>query len=515
MFPWGEATITLEDVVILGGFSVLGDSVFCYPDARELKETEEFNQAMKKLMEVRRELVKSKQNNARHGAWISYFLQGGREFEHEAFLALWLSRFVFPKLHDSISTAVFPIAVNLARGKRIALAPAVLASIYRDLSLLRKTMIASTDLDGNGESALTLYAPLQIVQIWVFERFVSLSQPRLIEDGELRSARWHKKEMLKLDNVRLTLDSAGDSFQWRPYTRSPARNNWSFPKFYGEKEEWVYIGDPDLHPDFLSFARCLSVCELVGVDEDCIEQYLPHRVAMQFGMDQDIPCRVPQCNQTREMAWRSFNKPISPDAKLYIPLRLFDPDVTARYMEWWKKSLLIQQDSVKGVVLKQKSMKSLLCDSNVVKKNNGSVSPGFPLIKLMPMEEADIDEDINKGDLSQNLMSSTEDGESAASSSIARLIQNLKGAMRDNDASVPPCSPPKRKRVDNAENFAMGGSENTMKDMFVNKEDSPVYNDKEEGSSSYRTLELPGLELEARITKLERVVARLKATRFC
>ncbi|KAK2355553.1 Aminotransferase, plant mobile domain family protein [Trifolium repens] len=27
VFPWGEATITLEDVMILGGFSVLGESV--------------------------------------------------------------------------------------------------------------------------------------------------------------------------------------------------------------------------------------------------------------------------------------------------------------------------------------------------------------------------------------------------------------------------------------------------------------------------------------------------------
>jgi hypothetical protein len=38
--------------------------------------------------------------------------------------------------YDTILKSVFRIAIHLAYGTRIALAPAVLASIYRDLSLL-------------------------------------------------------------------------------------------------------------------------------------------------------------------------------------------------------------------------------------------------------------------------------------------------------------------------------------------------------------------------------------------
>jgi len=59
----------------------------------------------------------------------------------------------------------------------------------------------------------------------------------------------------------------------------------------------------------LSFVICLRVSELVGIDS--IEQYLPHRVAMQFGMDQDVPSYVPRLNETKENAWRNYCRPIS------------------------------------------------------------------------------------------------------------------------------------------------------------------------------------------------------------
>jgi hypothetical protein len=36
---------------------------------------------------------------------------------------------------------MFPIAIHLARGNPIALAPIVLASIYRDLTLFKKTIV--------------------------------------------------------------------------------------------------------------------------------------------------------------------------------------------------------------------------------------------------------------------------------------------------------------------------------------------------------------------------------------
>lgn len=62
VFPWGEATITLEDMIMLGGYSVLGDSVFSTLENREeVKILEELNY-------VRIELVRSKSRKASHDA---------------------------------------------------------------------------------------------------------------------------------------------------------------------------------------------------------------------------------------------------------------------------------------------------------------------------------------------------------------------------------------------------------------------------------------------------------------
>ncbi|KAJ0100994.1 hypothetical protein Patl1_04240 [Pistacia atlantica] len=73
--------------------------------------------------------------------------------------------------------------------------------------------------------------------------------------------------------------------------------------------------DPNLSEELQSFAHCLRVSELVGFE--CIEQYLPHRVAMQFGMDQDLPPPVARINKTPSIAWNYYSKPICYD--LYIP----------------------------------------------------------------------------------------------------------------------------------------------------------------------------------------------------
>ena len=40
IFPWGEATITLEDILV-AGYSVLGSPVFSPPETEELKEAEQ------------------------------------------------------------------------------------------------------------------------------------------------------------------------------------------------------------------------------------------------------------------------------------------------------------------------------------------------------------------------------------------------------------------------------------------------------------------------------------------
>ncbi|KAK6282804.1 hypothetical protein POUND7_016629 [Theobroma cacao] len=359
IFSWGEVSVTLEDIMILGGFSVLGSPVLTPLETEELKEVEE------SLKSARIEIVRSKAKKACPRLWMQKFMDTGSEFEHEAFLAFWLSRYVFTNAHETIREHVFSIAIHLARGTRLALAPAVLASIYRDLCLLKDAITASTKLGKEEVFTLTLWSPFQLVQVWAWERFAELRpKPNSIAKGEPRLVQWHDVSC-KVENVRLALESASGSFEWRPYAMQI--DNWKQPKFYRENEVCISI-TARLDKELESFARCLKASELVGLD--CVEQYLPHRVAMQFGIDQDIPDSVPRSDETPEIAWLNYCESLS-GVKLYIPSRLYKAGVTAQYLNWWKQSVLESKGKAKGLKKSAKNAKG--------KKHGKSASgcPGF------------------------------------------------------------------------------------------------------------------------------------------
>ena len=61
---------------------------------------------------------------------------------------------------------------------------------------------------------------------------------------------------------------------------------------------------------------------------------------MQFGMDQDLPGCVPECDESPKIAWSNYSKPSN--GILYIPSRLFDLDVTTRYLDWWQSSVKME-----------------------------------------------------------------------------------------------------------------------------------------------------------------------------
>jgi hypothetical protein len=94
-----------------------------------------------KLNHARSQLHKTKSGAPRTSIWMDIFIDKGSEIEHEAFLATWLSIFVFPHNRMLVKSCLFPIAVRLARGNTIALAPSVLGSLYKDLSLFKKQIV--------------------------------------------------------------------------------------------------------------------------------------------------------------------------------------------------------------------------------------------------------------------------------------------------------------------------------------------------------------------------------------
>ncbi|XP_073129324.1 serine/threonine-protein phosphatase 7 long form homolog [Henckelia pumila] len=327
VFPWGESTVTLEDVMALGGFSVLGNSNFT-PIGEDEKE---MKRIQKILVDERKNITKTTLKRASQSAWVVKFMNSGSEIEHQAFLAYWLSRFVFPKFaKDSIGETIIPLAIHLSRGTRIALAPAVLASMFKDLRSLKEALDASRKQSSSGGfHKVKLSSPLQLLQVWIWERFPTLQPrpPNPTQPDDPKMARWN---LLQFDvqNISTRINSSADDFLWRPH--------WGSSLAHKDKAaEWVRT-KPDLGQGVMELARCWRVSELVGPDADYIEQYLPHRVAKQFGMDQDVPDFVPRVNSSPQAAWEYYTRPIE-DEKLYIPGRLDESSVTTRYIFWWRK----------------------------------------------------------------------------------------------------------------------------------------------------------------------------------
>ncbi|KAL8093393.1 hypothetical protein AgCh_035314 [Apium graveolens] len=319
VFPWGEVTITLEDVMFLGGYSVLG-ALYLTP------LPDEYVGIFDSLKNVYRKVRLTCGGNVIGSMWMEYFMSSGKELEHEAFLAMWLSRFVLVRSYANIAVHDFHVAIYLSRGKRIALAPVVLASIYRDMGLLHHSILDSVELKSRVHLRFVL-CHADLVHMWAWERFPKLRPtPDVVEMEEPRSARWNGVRVSKVRDVRAALDSGKESFIWRPYVTS---SNCLLSNLYRDNEQWVVIESDDIE----SLARCLRVSELVGLDY--IEQYLPHRVAMQFGLDQDVPPLVMRCNESAKTAWKSYNRSVT-GMKLYIPPRLLESDVSSRYVVWWR-----------------------------------------------------------------------------------------------------------------------------------------------------------------------------------
>jgi hypothetical protein len=179
-----------------------------------------------KLILERKQLTNTNKGHTYTSLWMDIFINKGSEIEHEAFLSNWLSIFVFPST-KMVKSCLFSIAVNLARGNPIALAPAVLARIYKDLTLFKKTIIDLSKYHVSDDRFPVEFSPLSpfyLVQVWVWERFTNLQpQLMLINSRDPLLFRLHKVQALKIDNVKLALDSTVDDFHWRPYVRYPEK----------------------------------------------------------------------------------------------------------------------------------------------------------------------------------------------------------------------------------------------------------------------------------------------------
>ncbi|CAL4917645.1 unnamed protein product [Urochloa decumbens] len=338
VFPWGEATVTLEDAAVLAGLPLAGS-----PVREHLSDHLQIGDE-RALMAIRRGFLN--QSNSAAG-WIEHFLRrrhlhdDEETLEHGAFLSMWLSHFVLPSPPFDAAVAVpaeevIPIAARLARGQGVALAPAALAGIYSDLSELKGHLKWSAN-KRTGAAAPSISAPtMQILQLWVWERFPEL-RPATAAAGIVDEV--VGGEALEPGYIRAVF-AAPKKFEWRPYGNRALK----------------------------SFARCLRPCELVGMD-DCVEQYSPHRVARQLGFDQDVPGIVTRLNsESWEKAWATYDI----GAGCYeFAVPSDKPGVTDEYVQWWKPYSLSCATAFAERGNKGKAREEILGGENESKGGNG------------------------------------------------------------------------------------------------------------------------------------------------
>ncbi|KAL1805433.1 hypothetical protein ACET3Z_028501 [Daucus carota] len=120
-------------------------------------------------------------------------------------------------------------------------------------------------------------------------------------------------------------------------------NNNMLSSLYKDTEQWVMVESDAVE----SYARCLRASELVGSSSK--EYYLPHRVAMQFGFDQDIPSHVFGSTKSAPVAWNSYDEPIR-GVELYIPPRHVESGVSSRYVSWWRGLVAVNEQIVTNSV---------------------------------------------------------------------------------------------------------------------------------------------------------------------
>ncbi|KAF9666974.1 hypothetical protein SADUNF_Sadunf16G0284300 [Salix dunnii] len=107
----------------------------------------------------------------------------------------------------------------------------------------------------------------------------------------------------------------------RPYADN--LDNWHHSSYYREEDEQVVFDGSSSDGELHSFVICLHASEPVGLD--CKDSYLPHRVAMQFGMAQDLPGEPYRSDTTDK------------NIRFFVPSRTFVAGVSVRYLNWRKE----------------------------------------------------------------------------------------------------------------------------------------------------------------------------------
>ncbi|KAL6279072.1 hypothetical protein ACE6H2_015953 [Prunus campanulata] len=290
---WGEFTITLEDVANILHLPIVGnqDPFNIILDVKD-----------KERLEILRKGATGK--HLRFNSWVKHF--GDKDKRHScslhALVSLWLGKFVFCDFSsDCMHERVFPLALAIARGDMIPLAPMFLGYLYRLLD-----QVHLLEKGAAGTMAVESFLNSGFLQVFLWEHINGLdvcpspySQAKLLvraSDGSYMPdmppliSRWFRRRQRKGQNFLELLDDI-QHFVFRPYTEVP--RGFGRVSFYTEVGETSIIiprGEQSRKDAHLNMAG-LPLFTFGDDHSEVSVHYLTHRVRRQFGLDQGVPVR--------------------------------------------------------------------------------------------------------------------------------------------------------------------------------------------------------------------------------
>ncbi|KAL6896853.1 hypothetical protein ACP4OV_007425 [Aristida adscensionis] len=310
LLPGGPATFSLEDALVLAGLPPSGA-----PLHRPLTPEEE---DLRVRLVVEKEKIRELHPCARAArrvsaeVWLEWFEGSIRPGEDDelrclGFLAYWLAFLVAPRLRPrsgELPERVFALAARLSLGDRIAFGPAVVANLYADMDRIVTSAVA----DG-ASGRVDVWAPLWLLQAWMWERYNRLRPPQLkapqFPVSSVRVLHWsRRKRTSTLEEAQQILQNEA-FFEWRPYLHNSL--NWMEPKWFSKDTVLVRCrgkDKPDWLVDYIAVIRQTVLTGWYGDDMDNSALYNPHLVARQFGYDQIVPVSVvTECDFEGHEVW--------------------------------------------------------------------------------------------------------------------------------------------------------------------------------------------------------------------
>ncbi|CAL8121223.1 unnamed protein product [Prunus armeniaca] len=296
---WGEFTPTLEDVANIFHLPLCGSQ-----DPFHIALTPEDGL---KLETLRKGAPTSPSTSLRFSNWIQFFGNSDRDEPCclAAFVSLWLGRFLFCDFsQDCLHGRVFPLALAIARGSMIPLAPMFLGHLYRLLD-----QIQFLEKGAAGTMAVETFVNSSFLQIFLWERFKGVEvSPLPYSKAESLVAsdensympgslplicRWSRRMQRKGQNFLELLDDV-EQFIFRPYCAS-SEGFRSMPLYADSIALMEALAMPTqgcrLRREALLSAACLPLPTFGDDHLEISEHYSPYRVRRQLGFDQGVPSR--------------------------------------------------------------------------------------------------------------------------------------------------------------------------------------------------------------------------------